>query len=180
MIPFWIYMPMAWPFVLRSRHQAFFLRKCWGYLPMLNDPTCFKQVYIVCGYTCVRSGIDTLTYLICHIYTFSEYDKNSTQSPASSQNRAFPGKLRRNKTMIKILFICHGNMPKWYGNVNIHGMMRWTLWENTPFLHLLISLKAEHSYDLNILFKNTSIKRCVFLLLFESRGELDAKNQITR
>ena len=22
------------------------------------------------------------TYLICHIYTFSEYDKNSTQSPA--------------------------------------------------------------------------------------------------
>ena len=81
---------------------------------------------------------------------------------------------------IRVLFICHGNMPKWYGNVNIHGMMRWTLWENTPFLHLLISLKAEHSYDLNILFKNTSIKRCVFLLLFESRGELDAKNQITR
>lgn len=77
---------------------------------MLNDPTCFKQVYIVCGYTCVRSGIDTLTYLICHIYTFSEYDKNSTQSPASSQNRAFPGKLRRNKTMIKILFVCHGNI----------------------------------------------------------------------
>lgn len=116
MIPFWIYLPMAWPFVLRSRHQAFFLRKCWGYLPMLNDPTCFKQVYIVCGYTCVRSGIDTLTYLICHIYTFSEYDKNSTQSPASSQNRAFPGKLRRNKTMIKILFICHGNMLTWVEN----------------------------------------------------------------
>lgn len=22
-----------------------------GYLPMLNDATCFKQVYIVCGYT---------------------------------------------------------------------------------------------------------------------------------
>ena len=96
------------------------------------------------------------------------------------KNTAFPGNLGSLITMIKVLFICHGNMPKWYGNVNIHGMMRWTLWENTPFLHLLISLKAEHSYDLNILFKNTSIKRCVFLLLFESRGELDAKNQITR
>lgn len=27
---------------------------------MLNDATCFKQVYIVCGYTDLRSGIDKL------------------------------------------------------------------------------------------------------------------------
>lgn len=31
---------------------------------MLNDATCFKQVYIVCGYTDLRSGIDTLTSII--------------------------------------------------------------------------------------------------------------------
>lgn len=27
---------------------------------MLNDASCFTQVYIVCGYTDLRSGIDTL------------------------------------------------------------------------------------------------------------------------
>lgn len=31
---------------------------------MLNDATCFKQVYIVCGYTDLRSGIDTLASII--------------------------------------------------------------------------------------------------------------------
>jgi transposase len=31
---------------------------------MLNDAACFKQVYIVCGYTDLRSGIDTLASLI--------------------------------------------------------------------------------------------------------------------
>lgn len=34
-----------------GRPPALFLKKCWRYLPMLNDATCFKQVYIVCGYT---------------------------------------------------------------------------------------------------------------------------------
>ena len=31
---------------------------------MLNDATCFKQVYIVCGYTDLRSGIDKLASVI--------------------------------------------------------------------------------------------------------------------
>lgn len=31
---------------------------------MLNDATCFKQIYIVCGYTDLRSGIDTLASII--------------------------------------------------------------------------------------------------------------------
>lgn len=31
---------------------------------MLNDATCFKQVYIVCGYTDLRSGIDKLASII--------------------------------------------------------------------------------------------------------------------
>ena len=31
---------------------------------MLNDATCFKQVYIVCGYTDLRSGIDKLVSII--------------------------------------------------------------------------------------------------------------------
>ena len=31
---------------------------------MLNDATCFKRVYIVCGYTDLRSGIDTLTSIV--------------------------------------------------------------------------------------------------------------------
>jgi len=33
-------------------------------LPMLNDATCFKRVYIVCGYTDLRSGIDTLASIV--------------------------------------------------------------------------------------------------------------------
>ena len=31
---------------------------------MLNDATCFKSVYIVCGYTDLRSGMDRLAALI--------------------------------------------------------------------------------------------------------------------
>ena len=31
---------------------------------MLNDATCFKQVYIVCGYTNLRSRIDTMASII--------------------------------------------------------------------------------------------------------------------
>lgn len=31
---------------------------------MLNDATCFRQIYIVCGFTDLRSGIDTLAALI--------------------------------------------------------------------------------------------------------------------
>lgn len=31
---------------------------------MLNDATCFKAVYIVCGYTDLRSGMDRLAALI--------------------------------------------------------------------------------------------------------------------
>lgn len=33
-------------------------------MPMLNDATCFKQIYIVCGYTDLRSEIDTLVSII--------------------------------------------------------------------------------------------------------------------
>ena len=31
---------------------------------MLNDAACFKQIYIVCGFTDLRSGIDTLVSVI--------------------------------------------------------------------------------------------------------------------
>lgn len=31
---------------------------------MLNDATCFKQVYIVCGYTDLRFGLDSLASII--------------------------------------------------------------------------------------------------------------------
>lgn len=31
---------------------------------MLNDATCFKAVYIVCGYTDLRSGMDRLAALV--------------------------------------------------------------------------------------------------------------------
>lgn len=31
---------------------------------MLNDATCFKEVYIICGYTDLRSGIDRLAGII--------------------------------------------------------------------------------------------------------------------
>ena len=33
-------------------------------LPMLNDATCFKQIFIVCGFTDLRSGIDTLASIV--------------------------------------------------------------------------------------------------------------------
>ena len=45
--------------------------------------------------------------LICHIPVFL----SKTQKTRNSlQTRAFRGNSRRNKTMIKILFICHGNI----------------------------------------------------------------------
>lgn len=31
---------------------------------MLNDAVCFSQVYVVCGFTGLRSGIDKLVALI--------------------------------------------------------------------------------------------------------------------
>lgn len=31
---------------------------------MLNDATCFKQIFIVCGFTDLRSGIDTLASVV--------------------------------------------------------------------------------------------------------------------
>ncbi len=35
-----------------------------GQCSMLNDATCFKAVYIVCGYTDLRSGMDRLAALV--------------------------------------------------------------------------------------------------------------------
>lgn len=40
------------------------LKKCYGWLPMLNDASCFKQVYIVTWYTDLRFGIDRLAALV--------------------------------------------------------------------------------------------------------------------
>ncbi len=31
---------------------------------MLNDATCFKNVYIVCGFTDLRKGIDSLVAIV--------------------------------------------------------------------------------------------------------------------
>jgi transposase len=39
---------------------------------MVKDAACFKQAYIVCGYTILKSGIDTLASLI---------DSQADQSP---------------------------------------------------------------------------------------------------
>ena len=35
-----------------------------GYSHMLNDATCFKKIFIVTGYTDLRSGIDRLAYTV--------------------------------------------------------------------------------------------------------------------
>lgn len=40
------------------------IAKVLGVLAMLNDATCFKQIYIVCGYTDLRYGIDSLAAII--------------------------------------------------------------------------------------------------------------------
>lgn len=36
-----------------------------GYSHMLNDATCFKKIFIVTGYTDLRSGIDRLADTVC-------------------------------------------------------------------------------------------------------------------
>ncbi len=36
----------------------------WRWYAMLNDAVCFKAVYIVCGYTDLRSGIDSLAAVL--------------------------------------------------------------------------------------------------------------------
>lgn len=36
----------------------------WRWYGVLNDATCFKAVYIVCGYTDLRSGMDRLAAVI--------------------------------------------------------------------------------------------------------------------
>jgi transposase len=40
---------------------------------MLNDATCFHRVYIVCGYTDLRSGIDTLVSIVAQKTDNSPY-----------------------------------------------------------------------------------------------------------
>lgn len=40
---------------------------------MLNDATCFKQVFIVCDYTDLRSGIDTLASVVSQKTDSSPY-----------------------------------------------------------------------------------------------------------
>lgn len=44
---------------------------------MLNDATCFKQVYIVCGYTDLRSGIDTLASIIAEKSDICPYEPDT-------------------------------------------------------------------------------------------------------
>ena len=65
---------------------------------MLNDATCFKTVYIVCGYTDLRSGMDRLAalieaqtgnkpyvpdtlYLFCGVYDTLNLPKKSVRIP---------------------------------------------------------------------------------------------------
>lgn len=47
-----------------DRTSTELLAKVLGVIAHVNDATCFKQVYIVCGYTDLRSGIDKLTAVI--------------------------------------------------------------------------------------------------------------------
>ena len=51
-------------FVLQSWHHLNCSERYCRWFAMLNDATCFKQIYIVCGYTDLRSGIDTLVSII--------------------------------------------------------------------------------------------------------------------
>ena len=54
---------MAQLFELPIRHLMH-LFEVLGYLPMLNNAICFKQIFIVTCYTDLRSGIDRLAALI--------------------------------------------------------------------------------------------------------------------
>lgn len=47
-----------------DRTSTELLAKVLGVIAHVNDATCFKQVYIVCEYTDLRSGIDKLTAVI--------------------------------------------------------------------------------------------------------------------
>ena len=45
------------------------------------------------------------------LFALSEGSRNRFQKHQNpSQNRAFRGKTRRNKIMIKVLFVCHGTL----------------------------------------------------------------------
>ena len=44
---------------------------------MLNDGTGFKKVYLACGFTDLRRGIDGLARIIRFQFQFDPYDKNT-------------------------------------------------------------------------------------------------------
>ena len=47
-----------------SKKKEAVVEECWWWQPMLNDATCFKNVYIVCGFTDFRKGIESLAAII--------------------------------------------------------------------------------------------------------------------
>lgn len=44
---------------------------------MLNDANCFEHIYIACGYTDLRCGIDGLTYKIRYEFDMDPFEKGS-------------------------------------------------------------------------------------------------------
>jgi hypothetical protein len=41
---------------------------------MLNDATCFKQIYIVTGYTDLRFGLDSLASIVVDLINYQNTD----------------------------------------------------------------------------------------------------------
>ena len=55
---------------------------------MLNDATCFREVYIVCGYTDLRSGMDRLAPIVQKIIRSQfQWPRNAEEVQALTQQQ---------------------------------------------------------------------------------------------
>ena len=99
---------------------------------------------------------------ILHFFAKNVVNEKKTTTPWNAdktlQNRAFRGKTRRNKTMIKILFVCHGSILRSPEKAcYINGFHRsdgayYTtitpfveeLWCDNPKLHILNKMKRTY------------------------------------